>query len=313
MKNQASFNNHIGLPQTLLSLHAGHKAAVLELGTNHFGEIAYLAQVSRPDAVIVTCIDDVHLKYFKTRLGVLKEKTSVFDVCPGALPIVNADDPLLKAKTFGVKPFYFGRSRTNSIFFDLQGQDKESLLFSINSKYTLRLKSLGLFNVYNAMAALALSLYLGKPLGQAVERLSAFSFPKMRLEAVVAGGITFINDAYNSNPSALAKGLKALDNIQAKRKIGVLGDMLELGARSLSFHRRASGPILKAGFCRLVLVGKLMGQIGKSLIRKGFSRDKIFFAKDAAQAKDQLYSIARKGDVVFLKGSRSLGLEKIIP
>lgn len=128
IKNKASQNNQIGVPKTLLDLGNNKEIGVLELGTNHFGEIAYLCSLCRPDAAIITCIDNVHLEFFKDKRGVFKEKASVFKVCPQAFPILNGDDNyLLRLKT-KFKPLYFGRNRKFAVYFEFKKREKEAFI-----------------------------------------------------------------------------------------------------------------------------------------------------------------------------------------
>ncbi len=312
IKNRASENNHIGLPKTLLSLNGDTQICILELGTNHFGEIAYLSSLASPDVGVITCIDNVHLEFFKSKRGVLKEKSSLFKVVPEALPVLNGDDPYLIRLKTKRKPLYFGKERKFAVYFSFLRRQKHSLLFKINSKYTLRLNSLGFFNIYNALAALTASLCRKNSLKEAVEKLSSFKFPSLRLELIERRGIKFINDAYNSNPTALKRALEVLSLIEAKRKIGLIADMLELGKKSLYFHRKISLDIYKAGFNKIIFLGKFVKATAKVLIDKGFKKADIFIARDLGSAKDMLFKIVRRGDLVFLKGSRKFNLEKIL-
>jgi len=313
IKNKASENNHIGLPKTLLGLRENHEVCVLELGTNHFGEIEYLSSVCRPDAAVITCVDNVHLEFFKDKRGVLREKSSVFKVCPKTLPILNGDDNcLLKLKT-GVRPLYFGKNRRFAVYFEFKKREKAALLFLVNSKHLLRLNSLGNFNIYNALASLSGALYLGVPLKDSVEIISNFSFPELRLQSRTVNKVKFINDAYSSNPTALIRAIESLKFIKANRIIAVLADMLELGDKSVYFHRMIAQDIYRANFSHIIFLGKFTGITAASLIKKGFGKDRIFLAKDLHAAKEYLFKIAGKGDLVFLKGSRKFGLERIIP
>ncbi|MBN2120997.1 MAG: UDP-N-acetylmuramoyl-tripeptide--D-alanyl-D-alanine ligase [Candidatus Omnitrophica bacterium] len=312
IKNKASENNQIGLPKTLFGLKRSRAFCVLELGTNHFGEIAYLASLCKPDVGIVTCIDNVHLEFFKNKEGVFEEKTAIFKVCPGALPILKGDDEFLRGLRTKVNPLYFGKDKKFPIYFKFKKRDRESLLFLINSKYLLRLNTPGYFNIYNALAALSCGVYVGKPLRDSVEVLSDFTFPEMRLQLKTLGGFRFLNDACNSNPTALRKGLEALSKIPAKRKIAVLADMLELGHKSLYFHRKIAGPISEAGFSHIIFLGELTKATAAALVKKGFSKENIFLADDIQSARKHLFGIIEKNDLIFLKGSRKFRLERMM-
>ncbi|MCD6539258.1 MAG: UDP-N-acetylmuramoyl-tripeptide--D-alanyl-D-alanine ligase [Candidatus Omnitrophica bacterium] len=312
VKNRASENNQIGVPKTLLSLKKNTQICILEFGTNHFGEIAYLTSLAKPQAGVITCIDNVHLEFFKNKRGVLKEKSSLFRVEPFALPILNGDDPYLQRLSTRRKPLYFGRSKKFAVYFSFLKKEKNYLLFKINSKYKLKLNSLGMFNIYNACGGLAGGLWRGVSLREGVERLSYFKFPPLRLEVKNIKGIKFINDAYNSNPTALKRALESFSFLKAEGKIGVIADMLELGEKSLYFHRKIAEDIYKTGFKKVIFLGKFVKFTAKALKELGFDKKDIFIAEDLDSAKQLLFKIAKKGDVVFLKGSRKFSLEKIL-
>ncbi len=311
--SKGSENNQIGLPKTLLSLNKTGYFCVVELGTNHFGEISYLADICCPEIGVITCVDNAHLKSFKTKRGVLREKVSLFKACPLALPVLNFDDKLLRNVKIKVKPVYFGENISSGIYFNFLKREKDSVVFKINSKYLLRLKTLASFNVYNACACMAVCRYWGIPLKYSSEALSDFHFPKMRFQMKRIKGAVFINDAYNSNPRALKKALESLKLIPAKRKIAVLADMLELGERALSLHCKVSQNVYEAGFFKVILLGKFMHKMGRELILKGVDKNKVVFAKDVKDAARHLAVIIGKGDLAFLKGSRKFALERVIP
>ncbi|HEC69128.1 MAG TPA: UDP-N-acetylmuramoyl-tripeptide--D-alanyl-D-alanine ligase [Candidatus Omnitrophica bacterium] len=312
VKNKASENNQIGVPKTLLSLKKNTQICILEFGTNHFGEIAYLTSLAKPQAGILTCIDNVHLEFFKNKRGVLKEKSFLFKAAPFALPILNGDDPYLKRLSTRKKPLYFGRSKKFAVYFSFLKREKDYLLFKINSKYKLKLNSLGMFNIYNACGSLAGGLWAGVSLKEGVERLSYFKFPPLRLEVKNIKGIKFVNDAYNSNPTALKRALESFSSLKAERKIGVIADMLELGEKSLYFHRKIAKDIYKTGFEKVIFLGKFVRLTAKVLKELGFNKKDIFIAKDLDSAKNLLSKITKKGDAIFLKGSRKFSLEKIL-
>ncbi len=312
IKNKASENNHIGLPKTLLGLNGYNKVYILELGTNHFGEIAYLADISKPDITVLTCIGNVHLEHFKDKKGVFEEKSSVFRVNPSVQAVLNADDPFTRRVKIKTKPIYFGRGKSNDIYFDFVRRRKGSIDFNINSQYKLNLRTLGFFNIYNAMAALGGCLALGKGLKESVSKLSDFKFASMRMEPQTVGGITFINDAYNSNPQALREALDSLRYFESKRKVGVLADMLELGGRAVSFHKDAVRQAYSSGLDYIIFVGEQMIKASRQEKAAG-NKPEIFYAEDIKTAKSILHKIIRKGDLVFIKGSRNFRLEKLIP
>jgi len=313
VKNKSSENNHIGLPKTLLDLKEYGTTYILELGTNHFGEIAYLTDICNPEISVLTCIDNVHLEYFKDKQGVFKEKSSLFKVNPLTQAVLNADDPFTQRLKTKIKPIYFGSKKSNDISFDFIRRQKGAVYFRINSEYNLKINNCGIFNIYNAMAALGCCLALGKNLKHSVKKLSGFKFPYMRMEPKILNSTTFINDAYNSNPRALKEALESVRSFKSRRKIGVLADMLELGAQSFDFHKAAVKQAYNSGFNYIIFLGEHMKKAGKSVKAAGRHIPETFYAEDIKAAKYILKKIIRKGDLVFIKGSRQFRLEKIIP
>lgn len=312
LKNKSSENNRVGLPKTLLKLNPFYKVCVLELGTNHFGEIEYLARISQPDIGVISCIDNTHLKYFKDKKGVFREKISLVKSSSKVLPVLNGDEPLFRRMRFLRKPEYFGLGRDCDIFAEFIKREKTSILFRINKRFILRLKSLASFNIYNALAALAVARKFNIPLKESTQLLSYFKFPRMRFEIKKKEGVTFINDAYNSNPTALKRALNELSFLEAERKIGVIGDMLELGRKSEYFHFRLARDIYRAGFTYLILVGNYVKFIYSFLMKNGFEKKRVFLVQDVDEVSERLWRIVKRGDLVFLKGSRKFKLERIL-
>jgi UDP-N-acetylmuramoyl-tripeptide--D-alanyl-D-alanine ligase len=328
LKNAGTKNNHIGVPLTLLNLKNEHELAVLELGTNHFGEIGYLARVCAPNVGVITNIGPSHLEFLYNLSGVFREKYSSFRHLQSPyLGIVNADDRFLKRslskKSF--KPFILGYSmkhpadffasniqrRNETIEFSIKGRGSRSK--SSNKKnYKIALRTPGYYNVYNALTAIAIARIFGITYPDIVSRLANFDFPEGRLKLINFGKVSFIDDTYNSNPDSLQQALAALAQFKARgRKICIMGDMLELGRHAQSFHCQALRSA--AGICDVFIgVGKLSTEAARDA--KKYFRDKdIFTCSCIEQAREVLFNDVspKKNDVVLVKGSRAMKMEEI--
>ena len=316
LKTEGTKNNHIGLPMALLGLRRSHDMAVVELGTNHFGEIRYLAGIAEAQVGIITNIGQSHLEHFGSERGVLKEKYSLIEqLKPPRIAIVNNDDRLLRAKVLARKPreftLGFGCLRASDFSASNLALRKERLSFAING-YALTLNTIGAHNIYNALAAIACARVFGISYKKIAERIKVFTFPEGRLTVRTAGGIRFIDDTYNASPASLRQALYALEDYQSSgAKIAVIGDMLELGAHQERFHADAGRHI--ARFCdTFITVGKLARTAAEAARRSGFDTRKLFSCDSSEEARTLLRRLGvRPQDVILVKGSRLMHMEKI--
>lgn len=319
LKNIGTKNNQIGLPLSLLNLNSSYDLVVLEVGTNHPGEVEYLARICQPNIGIIINIGLSHLEYFTNLKGVFREKSALLGHLKNPrIAILNADDDLLKRQIAikNSKPVIlsFGIKRRSDFFVTdieiLNGRVK----FLVNQKYRVTLKTLGYFNIYNALAALTVARLFGMQYKDIISRLSAFNFPQNRLELLELNNIKFINDTYNSNPISLKQAIEALDNFQIKgRKIFVMGDMLELGSRKELFHRQAGRKA--ARICDVfITVGELSKLAAEAAIKSGLNTKNIFTCASNLQAQDILFKKVSPGpdDIVLVKGSRAMRMEEIL-
>jgi len=319
LKNEGTKNNQIGLPLTLLKLNSSHKIVVLELGTNHFGEIAYLAKICEPNIGIITNIGPAHLEYFEDLEGVYKEKSNLIKYLnKPSIAIFNSDDDILRKKIpsnfsnaftlkCGIKyPAEFSASRIEL--------KKEKVSFFLNKKYKFTLATPGRYNIYNALYAVSVARIFGMDYKEIALRLSNFVFPAGRLKIIKKKGIKFIDDTYNANPASLEEALRVLADFKVKgRKIFVMADMLELGKYKELFHKQVGEKVLK--ICDIfITVGKLSKLAAKVCLAKGYAADKIFICESKKEAKDILFNrlSLTKHDIVLLKGSRLMQMEELL-
>ncbi len=318
LKNPGTKNNHIGVPAALLDLDENHDIMVLEIGTNHFGEVANLASICEPNIGIITNVGQSHLQYFGDERGVYREKSSLLAGLhmPG-IAVLNADDIFFREDAFrnSVRPFVVGFGITSRVDFHAAriSHTAGKLSFRLNNRYDFSLRTTGRHNVYNALAAVAAGTLFGVRLEDMSRRIAAFEFPEGRLKNRFINGVNFIDDTYNSNPFSFRQALCALAGLSCKgRKIVVMGDMLELGGQGKKFHREAGRSAARV--CDiLITVGALSRFAADGARGSGLGAGDIFVCGSAEEAGNVLFNIihAAENDTVLVKGSRRLKLEQI--
>ena len=321
LKTEGTKNNHIGVPLSLLKIGRSHQAAVIELGTNHFGEIGRLADICSPTMAIITSIGPSHLQYFKTERRVLREKMSLLKKLGGPCAVIlNADDPLLAKSAFAKshKPFIMSIGINRACDFraariSALGKARcEGIRFFVNGRPFV-LNNPGYHNVYNALFACAVSRVLGLSYRDIAAGLRGFVFPPGRLNIVKVGESTFIDDSYNSSPASLREALRTLRGLRTRGdKIVVMGDMLELGAREKLLHYKAG--MEAAGSCdKFIAVGALAVSALAALRRAGFRREDLFSCGSSEEAREILAKnkLLKKDTIVLVKGSRRMKMERV--
>ena len=311
-------NNQFGVPQNLLKLNEGHRFAVIEMGTNHPGEIAPLAHCAMPDAAVVTAIAPCHLEFLGTLYGVAQEKGCVFAELPAegtaVVPIAAPAVEALIEKAGKHRLLRFGAADSGAEITAeyLSGGLCESTI-RLNLAGEVREAKLplgGRHQALNAAAAAAVALALGVTPDQIAAGLAKTAPVKMRMSEVLLHGVTYVNDAYNANPQSMAAALDHLAGcLRAPELVLVLGDMLELGAFERAEHRKVLEKV-KELFpeARLVTVGPRFAREASSL-----NGCPAILCGSAAGAARVLRGLVHPDDTVFLKGSRMMKLEEAIP
>jgi UDP-N-acetylmuramoyl-tripeptide--D-alanyl-D-alanine ligase len=316
LKSEGNFNNHFGLPLMLLKLEPEHDLAVIEMGMSHAGEIAALAKIAGPDIGVVTNVAPVHLEFFKSISGIALAKRELIDSLPtDGIAILNADDE--HVSQFG-KAF---RGRTVTYGFDssaevraenIQTRGFEGSTFDVvvpGQRQRTTLPLVGAHNIHNALATLSVALQCGFDLAAATEALATLSPQEKRGQVIQLGNITVINDCYNSNPKALAAMVEALSTMPAKRRIVVAGEMLELGDAGEEMHRAAGRDMAKRNIDILIGVRGLAQSMTEGAQQAGIRSG---FMASADEAGEWLAHETRDGDVVLLKASRGVKLERAL-
>ncbi len=322
--SEKSFNNAIGVPLTLLSADTNDRYVICEVGTNAPGEIAHLAHMVEPDIAAVVCVAEAHLEGLGTLRDVAVEKLSLFKALRGdGGAIVNGDQAVIEETIHSdyelrnIKYVRFGESAEADLrLTDLRVETaggKARTLFTVNDRFTYELNVPGRHNVTNAMAAIAVSRRFNMDHEDIAVRLATFTLPPMRLQRECFGGLTIINDAYNANPSSLAAAVDVLTSEPTQgRRVLVVGDMRELGEASERLHREAAENIAQHRVDMVISVGeyaRLMAGVIREISQK---RIETHAYADTSRARRRITQYVQLGDMVLLKGSRTIGLEALI-
>lgn len=309
LKNPATENNFFGVSRAMFNL-KDEKVMVLELGTNAPGEINDLAQMIYPDIALITFVKPVHLEGLKSLNGIFREKTQLLKVNPKVKAVLNRDDDFLRRYKGKQKIYWYGSENSCQVSYHKIKSDRLGSYFLINGKYKLFMPAnYGAF-IVNAVAALAATKALGLPLKKMVKRMNGFKrYPSSRMEIKKRGKFIFLNDAYNANPFALSQALAEIRNYPLS-KMAVIGDMLELGPKSEYYHRQIAGDVIKGGFDYCLLLGKFTKYLKDELLKKGY--DRAYHFESHKKAADFVSSKANGEYLIFLKGSRGMGLEKVM-
>lgn len=316
--SEASFNNDIGVPLTLLRLEKSHQAAVLEAGTNHPGELAPLVKMIRPQYSVITNIGREHLEFFGDLAGVAQEEGVLAEQLPadGRL-FVNGDnewtEPLVRRTRAGVVRVGLGEQndwRATGIRPDKNGVTFRVAAPKMAWKGEYRIHLLGRHQVTNALLAMAVSEELGLDRSAVRDGLAGCQPARMRLQYWEAGGVRVLDDTYNANADSALVALETLCDLPLQgRRVAVLGDMNELGAQSEAAHAEVGRRAAELGIGQLFAVGKMAPITARAARDAGLNRV-IEFA-DVETAMAAVRSFLKTGDVVLLKASRAVRLERI--
>jgi UDP-N-acetylmuramoyl-tripeptide--D-alanyl-D-alanine ligase len=327
-KTKGNLNNHIGVPLSLMRVLPEYEVGVLELGTNHPGEIAMLADIVRPHVGVITNIGLAHVEFLSDEAGVAKEKGALLEVLPNngdGLAVLNADDKWcsdLRARTratvitTGIEKFADVRASDIKIFADTSAGAGIKFRLNIAKKredVIVRLRTLGRHQVYNALQAAAVGYGMGLDLDEIRLGLEGVELLPMRMEQITVGRIRFINDCYNANLPSMCAALEMMRETPcAGRKIAVLGEIHELGAWAKPAHAEVGRLAAQCGLAFLVTVGAAARWIAEEAVAEGMEGHRVLTVANAAEAAETLRSLTREDDFVLIKGSRKLALEKIL-
>jgi UDP-N-acetylmuramoyl-tripeptide--D-alanyl-D-alanine ligase len=319
-RTKGNFNNHFGLPLGLLSLESEYDLAVVEMGMSHIGEIAALAHIALPNEAVVTNVAPVHLENFDSIAGIARAKYELIEALPhGGTAVLNADDEYVGqfGRDFKGKVVLFGLKPNGHIPADVRAENIEILgpegtrfdLVSREVRQPVLSPLLGKHNVYNVLAAAAIALEHGITPSEIAAALPSLQAADKRGQVVQVGNITVLYDCYNSSPKALMAAVDTLAAMPARRRIVVAGEMLELGTAGEQLHRESGGYMAGREIDFLLGVRGLAAPMVDAAREAGMTAE---FVATPEEAGEWLAREARDGDVVLLKASRGVKLEKAL-
>jgi UDP-N-acetylmuramoyl-tripeptide--D-alanyl-D-alanine ligase len=315
-KTEGNFNNHVGLPRTILEATAENEIGVWEIGMNHPGEIAALSKVAAPDAAIITNVGVAHIEFMGSREAIAQEKGALAEaIDPEGTVILNADDP----STQGIAE----RTRAKIIFAGVTGgtihageitQSADGSQFTILEgahRCRAQLPVPGLHMVQNALLAVAAGRVFGISLEDCAAGLAGAPLTKARLQIREIRGVQFIDDSYNANPDSMKAALRTLVELDADgKRIAIFGEMRELGDETERGHREVGETAATLGVDYLIVIGDVAAAIADAAEDAGLKN--CATARSTIEAAERLGEIATPGDLVLVKGSRLAGTEKVI-
>jgi UDP-N-acetylmuramoyl-tripeptide--D-alanyl-D-alanine ligase len=316
LKSEGNFNNHFGLPLTLLKLQPEQELAVMEMGMSHAGEIAALAKIAQPDIGVVTNVAAVHLEYFDSISAIARAKYELIESLPAkGTAVLNLDDQYVSqfGRDFKGKVIFYGLNPSADVRAEnirslgVEGSEFDVVVGSCRDRATLPL--VGEHNIYNALAGVAVALERGISPSEAAAALASLHPAEKRGEVLHLGNVSVINDCYNSNPKALAAMVDALAATPAERRIVVAGEMLELGSAAEELHRESGRHIAERKIDFLLGVRGLAEPMVEAAKTAGMSAE---FVSSPQAAGEWLAQNTRDGDVVLLKASRGVKIEKAL-
>lgn len=305
-KTLGNYNNHIGLPLTLLQLEEDDKFIALEMGMSDLGEIRLLGEIAAPDYAIVTNIGDSHLEFLENRDNVFKAKTEIFEFVKPEFRVVYGDDPYFK----DAEAIRVGKNENNHCTISDFHQDKsggEFKLSFLERELKIETNLYGEYNSINIALAATTALKIGVSQNEILLACKDLKLTGMRFERVEKDGKIFINDAYNASPVAMKVSLETFDEIfKSDYKVAILGDMLELGKESEKLHERLSETIENLNLDEVYLVGKEMKHLYMKLDHKN-----CFYFETVEKVMDRVKEV-KDGAAIFLKASNGICLNKIL-
>nr|WP_295609458.1 UDP-N-acetylmuramoyl-tripeptide--D-alanyl-D-alanine ligase [uncultured Terrisporobacter sp.] len=317
LKNVGNLNNQFGVPLTLFNLNKEHECAVIEMGMSGFNEIEYLANIVNPQIGIISNIGYSHVEHLGSRDGIFKAKMEVatnFD--ENSLLIVNGDDDCLKTlktKDLVYKLRTFGFDKDNDIYCESYEMDEESINFvaDINGKKEeFFIPTVGKHNIYNAMAAILVGLNLNMTIEEIKDGLKNFQCTKNRLDIIKKDKLTIIDSVYNASIDSMSAALNILGRYE-NRRVAILGDMFEMGEFAEFGHRQV-GKAALGNIDIMIAIGKDSEFIVKELKENNMNENNLYHFETKEEAIENLDNIIKDDDVILVKASRGMNLEKVV-
>lgn len=317
LKTEGNFNNELGLPLTIFRLREEDQIAVLEMGISDFGEMHRLSKIARPETCILTNIGWCHLENLKSRDGILRAKSEIFDYMqPQGHIVLNGDDDKLSTirEVKGIVPRTFGLGSRNDVWADqLEPQGLKGISCRIHTpegSFSVLVPKPGEHMVYNALAAAAAGLYYGLTLEEIRAGIESYETIRGRFRILDTGRYTVIDDCYNANPVSMKASLQALQDGK-NRRVAVLGDMGELGEQEAELHRQVGEYAGSLDIDALYCAGPLSRHLAEAA-KKADPRLDTAWYPSRDQLMVELTKLLREGDTVLVKASHYMGFDKIV-
>lgn len=316
LKTQGNLNNEIGVPQMLFRLEDSHTAAVIEMGMNHFGEISRLTRAVAPTLGLITNIGVSHIENLGSRAGILQAKLEILEgMAPDAPLIVNMDNDMLRTVKLGDRPlltFAIDDPSADFTATDIAEQGSTTTFTVHHSTFTqpVTIPTVGIHNVYNALAAMAVGYVTGVDSAAAASALANYVPAGMRQNLVQVGGVQVIEDCYNASPDSMRAALQTLGKLSVHRRYAVLGAMLELGDYAKEAHTQVGKMAAENGIDGVLAYGADAAYIVEAAKQAGLENARLFDTKEALA--QSLAQQVQPGDGVLFKGSRGMHLEDVM-
>lgn len=312
----ASYNNEIGVPLTLLQMNDQTRACVVEIGTNAPGEVAYLTGIARPTVGVLTNVEAAHLEGLGSVRGVMEEKAALLRGLPAdGAAIVNADNYYCREVMEGVDCHLvtFGTWEDADVYGVEPFATTDGIGFYLYDRMRVELPALGAHNVANALAAVAVGLWLDRDPVQVRDALAHYQPPPMRMSRQQVGDVLLVNDAYNANPRSMEAAIRELaSRPSAGRRVAVLGEMLELGEESRVHHESLGRKVANAKIDVLWAIGDNAEAMAREARRLGLPADAVAWHATTEEALQSPPFTPEPGDTWLFKASRGLALERLL-
>jgi len=325
LKTSGNYNNEIGIPLTLLRLKKSHKLLVAEMGMRGLGEIKTLTNFIPPDLAVITNIGEAHIGLLSSKENIFKAKMELLQsLDKDGIAILNRDDPYffkMSKIVKGKKVYTFGIENESDITAcNIRMVSDKGVRFTLevqnDKRREIYFPLLGRYNIYNALAAVAVAFALGIELDLIERGLSSFKPLDLHMQlSTFYNGIKILNDSYNASPLSVKNALETLAEVaQNNRKIAILGDMLELGEKADFYHRKIGKEVAKLSIDALITVGQGGKIIAQSSKEEGMAEEKVFYFEknEKLNLAKKLLSLIKPENFVLLKGSREMKMEEIL-
>jgi len=321
VRNQGNFNNHIGLPLSLIELRQRPEIAVVELGMSRAGEVSTLVDVAEPEVRVWTNVGEAHLAFFASLDEIADAKAEILEgASASTLLVANADDPRIvgRVASFRGRVVTFGIDRAADVrashVVDRGIDGTSARVTTPRGSVNVATPLVGRANLANILAAVAVALEFDVPLADVAEKAGVLRPASHRGEVVrLDSGITIVDDSYNANPTATRSALDVLASTQATRRVAVLGEMLELGDRATALHEGVGRAVAKAGLDLLLAVGgEPAAALAAAAVSAGMTAANVRHFATSDEAADAAIVMVRPGDVVLVKGSRGVQTDRVV-